>query len=141
MRKKMTGSLTKLQSEIDDHKEELSDALYKSLSSISLDIFKEHNFYLLTYLETNVRNFNGEITSGFTTKEKIVRLSENQVEILETKNCGCNFQKKMVLDNLLQKQVSYITNISVCPEDDCYEENVEEITIVSSFYLLNFEKI
>lgn len=137
----MSGLIVKLQTELDDNKENLSDVLYKSMSENLLELYNERNFYKIAYLETNVRNLNGDITSGFTKKDKIVRLTPNQLELLDKNNDTCEYVKNTVLEGLIRNENSYISHRAICVDEKCYEEIIEEIAISSTFYFLSLEKL
>jgi regulator of sigma D len=141
-----------LQDYLDEHKQKISDEIYKNISGMNLRQFvvNNNNFYKVTYITHNVRKYDQKYVRIEPEKKcTYVKIPEEvYVKLQEHLDKGhtcidCNLQF-----DIIKKQINlsdnYVTfeGTEKCHDDDCefYAEYFREVKIYNPIIILRIEK-
>lgn len=143
----------KIQSFLDEHKQELSDKMYKELSELNLEQFKnnQHNFYEVTYYINTTHHFNKDVYGLFHKKRKqIVKLPDESykaiLNLIENGNTciDCRNEFKILKEQIFADDMWLTSeNEHPCEDLDCNEHFQCSINIrlINSVLLFKIKKI
>ena len=143
----------KIQSFLDEHKQELSDKLYKDLSELNLEQFKtkQNNFYEVIYYTNTIHHFDKDVYGIFPKKRKqIVKLPEESykaiLELIEKGNTciDCRDEFKILKEQVFVDDL-WVTseNEHPCSDIDCDEhaQCCVNIRLINSILVSKIKKI
>ncbi len=146
----------KLQSLLDEHKESLTDGLYRQFSDLNLEINKQenNNLYLIKYLTTRpIRLSYNHYHTSLEVHKQIVNLTSEQFGYIKQRietNTLCDLCCCIILDGISDQLA--VSKKDVCipiERSDCFcgssdEDNdsnqPSEISIKSSYKIISVEK-